>query len=109
MSFEFMKLKNVTLTYVFSSGLTISPSTISSTQDFTVTVTVRNSGSVDGKEVVQVFYFYLLIKIGLILFFKVYATDLVSSAVTPNQELVGFQKVDIPYVKRYKSLLRRTD
>lgn len=29
---------------------------------------------------------------------KVYITDLVSSAVTPNQELVGFQKVDIPYV-----------
>jgi beta-glucosidase len=28
----------------------------------------------------------------------VYITDLVSSVVTPNQELVGFQKVDIPYV-----------
>ncbi len=27
-----------------------------------------------------------------------YATDLVSSVVTPNQELVGFQKVDLAYV-----------
>ncbi|KAF8166832.1 glycoside hydrolase [Pholiota molesta] len=61
------------------SGLTVSPSTISTTQDFTVTVTVSNTGSVDGKEVVQV-----------------YLTDVVSSVVTPNQELVGFQKVDIP-------------
>ncbi|KJA13240.1 glycoside hydrolase family 3 protein [Hypholoma sublateritium FD-334 SS-4] len=67
------------------SGLTVSPSTISTTEDFTVTVTVRNSGQVDGKEVVQV-----------------YLTDLVSSAVTPNQELVGFQKVDIPAGKSTK-------
>ena len=29
---------------------------------------------------------------------EVYLTDVVSSVVTPNQELVGFQKVDIPYV-----------
>lgn len=35
----------------------------------------------DGKEVVQV-----------------YITDLVSSVVTPNQFLAGFQKVDIPCV-----------
>ncbi len=34
--------------------MTVSPSTISTTEDFTVNVTVRNSGQVDGKEVVQV-------------------------------------------------------
>ncbi|KAJ7983164.1 glycoside hydrolase superfamily [Mycena polygramma] len=61
------------------TGLKLSPSTISTTQDFNVTVTVHNTGSVDGKEVVQV-----------------YMTDVVSSVVTANQQLVGFQKVDIP-------------
>ncbi|KAF8972046.1 glycoside hydrolase family 3 protein [Flammula alnicola] len=61
------------------TGLSISPSTISTTQDFTVTVTVHNTGRVDGKEVVQV-----------------YITDAVSSVVTPNQQLVGLQKVNIP-------------
>ncbi|KAJ7174638.1 glycoside hydrolase superfamily [Mycena filopes] len=61
------------------TGLKISPSTISTTQDFNVVVTVHNSGSVAGKEVVQV-----------------YMTDVVSSVVTPNQQLVGFQKVNIP-------------
>jgi beta-glucosidase len=61
------------------TGLKISPSTISTTQDFNVIVTVHNSGSVDGKEVVQV-----------------YMTDVVSSVVTANQQLVGFQKVNIP-------------
>ncbi|KAJ7775675.1 glycoside hydrolase superfamily [Mycena maculata] len=61
------------------TDLEISPSTISTTENFTVSVTVQNTGSVDGKEVVQV-----------------YMTDLVSSVVTPNQQLVGFQKVDIP-------------
>ncbi|KAJ7476846.1 glycoside hydrolase superfamily [Mycena galericulata] len=61
------------------TDLEISPSTISTSEDFDVVVTVHNTGSVDGKEVVQV-----------------YMTDLVSSVVTPNQQLVGFQKVDIP-------------
>ncbi|KAH9483331.1 Beta-xylosidase [Psilocybe cubensis] len=61
------------------TNLKVSPSTISANQDFTVTVTVKNTGEVDGKEVVQV-----------------YMTDVVSSVVTPNQELIGFQKVDIP-------------
>ncbi|KAI0059329.1 glycoside hydrolase family 3 protein [Artomyces pyxidatus] len=61
------------------SNMELSPSTISTDGNFTVSVTVKNTGTVDGKEVVQV-----------------YLTDVVSSVVTPNQELVGFQKVDIP-------------
>ncbi|KAJ7916268.1 glycoside hydrolase superfamily [Mycena leptocephala] len=61
------------------TGLTLSPSTISTTQNFNVIVTVHNTGSVAGKEVVQV-----------------YMTDLISSVVTPNQQLIGFQKVNIP-------------
>ncbi|KAJ7165662.1 glycoside hydrolase superfamily [Mycena crocata] len=61
------------------TGLQLSPSTITKTQNFNVVVTVRNTGSVAGKEVVQV-----------------YMTDLVSSVVTPNQQLIGFQKVNIP-------------
>ncbi|KAH9853219.1 glycoside hydrolase superfamily [Lenzites betulinus] len=60
------------------TDLALSPSTISSNEDFTVSVTVHNTGDRDGKEVVQV-----------------YVTDLVSSVVTPNQQLVGFQKVDV--------------
>ena len=54
---------------------------ISTTDDFNVTVTVQNTGPVDGKEVVQV-----------------YVTDEISSVVTPNQFLAGFTKVFIPYV-----------
>ncbi|PIL26655.1 hypothetical protein GSI_11280 [Ganoderma sinense ZZ0214-1] len=60
------------------TDLAVSKSTISTGEDFSVSVTVHNTGSRDGKEVVQV-----------------YATDVVSSVVTPNQELVGFQKVDL--------------
>ncbi|KAJ7683521.1 glycoside hydrolase superfamily [Mycena rosella] len=61
------------------TDLTLSPATISNTQNFNVIVTVHNTGSVAGKEVVQV-----------------YMTDLISSVVTPNQQLIGFQKVNIP-------------
>ncbi|KAF8234668.1 family 3 glycoside hydrolase [Tricholoma matsutake] len=61
------------------TNLSLSSSIIGTNQNFNVTVTVHNMGLVAGKEVVQV-----------------YLTDLVSSVVTPNQELVGFQKVDIP-------------
>lgn len=46
-----------------------------------MTVNVKNTGKVTGKEVVQV-----------------YLTDVVSSVVTPNTFLAGFQKVEIPYV-----------
>lgn len=62
---------------ICSSDLEI-PSTISTTDDFNVTVTVTNSGDRDGEEVVQV-----------------YLTDVVSSVVTPNQALAGFAKVAI--------------
>jgi len=61
------------------TDLTLSPPTISTKQDFKVSVTVHNTGPVAGKEVVQV-----------------YMTDLVSSVVTANQQLVGFAKVDVP-------------
>lgn len=42
---------------------------------------VKNTGAVAGKEVVQI-----------------YVTDNASSVVTPNQQLVGFAKVDLAYV-----------
>ncbi|KAF9037100.1 glycoside hydrolase family 3 protein [Panaeolus papilionaceus] len=61
------------------SNIKLSPATIKSTGSFTVSVTVKNTGAVAGKEVVQV-----------------YATDKVASIVTPNQILVGFEKVEIP-------------
>jgi len=61
------------------TNLKLSSSSISTSQNFTVSVTVTNTGSVDGKEVVQV-----------------YLTDLFSSVATPNQQLVGFQKVSLP-------------
>ncbi|KAI9566682.1 family 3 glycoside hydrolase [Boletus coccyginus] len=60
------------------TDLQLSASTIGTNEDFSVTVTVHNTGSMDGKEVVQV-----------------YMTDLFSSVVTPNQELIGFTKVDV--------------
>ncbi|KAG9219631.1 hypothetical protein CCMSSC00406_0006047 [Pleurotus cornucopiae] len=61
------------------SNVALSPSTVSKNGKFTVSVTVSNTGAVAGKEVVQI-----------------YVTDLIASVVMPNQELVGFQKVDIP-------------
>ncbi|CDO69454.1 Glycoside Hydrolase Family 3 protein [Trametes cinnabarina] len=61
------------------TDLALSKSTIGTSEDFSASVTVHNTGDRDGKEVVQV-----------------YITDVVSSVVTPNQQLVGFQKVDIP-------------
>ncbi|SJL14428.1 related to beta-glucosidase [Armillaria ostoyae] len=61
------------------TDLILSRSTIGTGDDFNVTVMVHNNGAVDGKEVVQV-----------------YITDTFSSVVTPNQQLVGFNKVDVP-------------
>ncbi|KAG8218078.1 family 3 glycoside hydrolase [Butyriboletus roseoflavus] len=61
------------------TDLQLSCSTIGTDEDFNVTVTVHNTGSMHGKEVVQV-----------------YMIDLFSSVVTPNMELIGFTKVDIP-------------
>ena len=57
----------------------LSPSSIGTGAGFSVSVTVTNTGKMDGMEVVQV-----------------YATDLISSVVTPNKFLVGFSKVNIP-------------
>ncbi|KAG6909222.1 hypothetical protein DXG01_001529 [Tephrocybe rancida] len=64
---------------ITSTDIKLSSPTIGRSQGFSVTVTVHNTGSVAGKEVVQV-----------------YMTDLVSSVVTANQQLIGFKKVDIP-------------
>ncbi|PCH41771.1 glycoside hydrolase family 3 protein [Wolfiporia cocos MD-104 SS10] len=61
------------------TNLELSSYTIGTSDDFNVTVTVTNTGNVDGKEVVQV-----------------YLTDVVSSVVTPNQYLAAFTKVFIP-------------
>ncbi|KAJ7062795.1 hypothetical protein C8F01DRAFT_1281834 [Mycena amicta] len=72
---------NYVLKHPVSTDLKISPAKISASQNFNVVVTVHNTGSVAGQEVVQV-----------------YATDVVSSVVTPNQQLVGFKKVNIPWV-----------
>ncbi|KZT23228.1 glycoside hydrolase family 3 protein [Neolentinus lepideus HHB14362 ss-1] len=61
------------------TDLELSSPTIGTSDNFNVSVTVHNNGPMDGKEVVQV-----------------YMTDMFSSVVTPNQILVGFQKVAIP-------------
>ncbi|KAH9949160.1 glycoside hydrolase superfamily [Amylocystis lapponica] len=63
------------------TNLQLSKALIGPMEDFNVTVTVRNTGATNGMEVVQV-----------------YITDVVSSVVTPNQNLVGFKKIAIPYV-----------
>ena len=60
----------------FLSTDLIVPSTIGTADDFEVEVTVHNTGNRDAAETVQV-----------------YMTDVFSSVVTPNQELVGFAKV----------------
>ncbi|GBE78893.1 glycoside hydrolase family 3 protein [Sparassis crispa] len=59
------------------TNLGLSPSTIGTADNFNVSMTVQNTGERDGMEV--------------------YMTDLVSSVVTPNQMLVGFQKVNLTY------------
>jgi beta-glucosidase len=61
------------------TNLELVPASIGTSDNFNVTVTVQNTGSVDGKEVVQV-----------------YLSDVVSSVVTPAQRLVGFQKISLP-------------
>jgi beta-glucosidase len=68
---------------------------IGTKQNFTVTVTVTNTGKVDGKEVVQVRSALHVSLYADLTYFKVYMTDQVSSVATPNQELVGFQKISL--------------
>ncbi|KAI0766208.1 glycoside hydrolase [Trametes elegans] len=60
------------------TDLELSKQTIGTNEEFSVSVTVHNTGDRDGKEVVQV-----------------YITDFVSSVVTPNQQLVGFEKITL--------------
>ncbi len=83
-----------------STDLTLSRSTIGMGDDFNVTVTVHNNGAVDGKEVVQVSSSTTLLRFMTHYpsYQQVYITDTFSSVVTPNQQLVGFNKVDVPYV-----------
>ena len=71
-----------------STNLRLSKSTIGTSDDFSVSVTVQNAGTRDGQEVVQV-----------------YITDLVSSVATPVQQLSGFQKVLIPCVVKCPHIL----
>ena len=82
-----------------SANLTISPgSTISTNQDFTVSVTVTNNGKLDGKEVVQVLTTLIVRRHECkrwLIDAQVYSTDIVSSVATPNQELVGFKKISL--------------
>lgn len=61
------------------SNLRLSKTKLKASDTLTVTVSVSNTGSRDGKEVVQA-----------------YVTDQVSTVVTPNQSLEGFKKVNIP-------------
>ncbi|CAN5735535.1 beta-glucosidase BglX [soil metagenome] len=60
------------------SDISLSRSTINAMQSLTATVTVSNSGSVAGKEVVQL-----------------YTRDLVGSSTRPVKELKGFQKIEL--------------
>ncbi|KAG8943685.1 hypothetical protein FRC04_002585 [Tulasnella sp. 424] len=63
------------------SNLRFSKTSLKASDTLTVTVSVANTGSRDGKEVVQE---------------QVYVTDRVASVVTVNQSLEGFKKVNIP-------------
>ncbi|KAJ4488424.1 glycoside hydrolase family 3 protein [Lentinula aciculospora] len=60
------------------TNLSLDPASIGTSDNFNVTVTVHNTGLVNGKEVVQV-----------------YLSDVVSSVVTPIHKLVGFQKISL--------------
>ncbi|KAG8985853.1 hypothetical protein FRB90_004400, partial [Tulasnella sp. 427] len=61
------------------TNLRLSKSTLKASDTLKITVSISNTGSRDGKEVVQA-----------------YVTDRVASVVTVNQSLQGFQKVNIP-------------
>lgn len=63
---------------MISTNLSVSPSAPGTKSDVKISVTVTNTGKLAGKEVVQV-----------------YLTDGVSSVVTPNQQLAGFEKVQL--------------
>jgi len=60
------------------SGLNVSSSSIKDTDTLQVSVTVKNTGTCAGKEIVQL-----------------YVSDVESSVIRPLQELKGFQKVEL--------------
>ena len=64
-------------TYEYSD-VTLSSSEVANGGNFTATVTVKNTGNMDGKEIVQL-----------------YIHDVESTSTRPVKELRGFQKVDI--------------
>lgn len=64
-------------TFVYSN-VTLSATNVSSTDVITASVSVKNNGTVDGAEVVQL-----------------YVKDILSSVDVPNQQLKGFEKVMI--------------
>jgi beta-glucosidase len=66
-------------THFTYSDLTLSSSSMKGNQPLTATVTVKNDGEREGKEVVQL-----------------YIRDLVGSITRPVKELKGFQKIDLP-------------
>ena len=61
------------------SNLRLSKSSVSDNDTFTATVTVKNTGKIDGKEIVQL-----------------YVSDKTEATVRPKNELKGFDKVFIP-------------
>ena len=60
------------------SEVKLSSTSLKGNQTLTATVTVTNTGKVDGKEVVQL-----------------YIRDLIGSVTRPVKELKGFQKIDL--------------
>ncbi|KAG9052626.1 hypothetical protein FS842_009571 [Serendipita sp. 407] len=60
------------------SGLTLAKQNLGAGEPLKLSVTVKNTGTVAGKEVVQI-----------------YVTDVLSSVVVPVRNLVGFSKVEL--------------
>lgn len=60
------------------SNLLLSEKEINDTETVTVTVTIKNTGSVTGKEIVQL-----------------YVKDIASTVIRPEKELKGFEKVEL--------------
>jgi beta-glucosidase len=82
--------------FLCSTDLTLSPASIGTSDNFNVTVTVHNTGSVEGKEVVQVGESLpAIFSVSYYCYFQVYLSAFVSSVVTPVQKLVGFQKINL--------------
>ena len=74
---NYLDVSNEPLYFAYSD-IKVSSKTLKGNQVLTASVTVTNSGSTDGKEVVQL-----------------YIRDLVGSVTRPVKELKGFQKIDL--------------